>query len=496
MGGRVHNCTDRERGSKMAVQGLATNERLPRYEKLAAYLSRHIESGTYPPGSRIPSVRKISKEQGVSITTALQAYQILEDRGWIEARPQSGYYVRPRPCISAPEPVFSSPSQPEQVRIDDLELRILHDSTLPGIVQFGAAIPDPELLPTTKLNRLMSAAARKNDRRLEVCGIPEGIEELRIAVAKGALRSGAELHPNEILITNGTMEALNLALRAVCKAGDLVAVESPSYFGVLQALESLQLRVLEIPSHHETGISLDALRFALENHPVRALVLVSNFSNPLGSLMPDENKRLLLALIEEYDIPLVEDDIYGELHFDAARPRVVRSFDNQGRVLLCSSFSKDISPSFRIGWLAPGRYYEQVRKYKLALNLGTAVLPQMAVAAFLSGGGYDHHLRRLRREYAQRMSLMGQAVLQHFPEGTRVTSPRGGFVLWVQLPDKVDSLELYGPALKAGISIAPGYMFSATPKYRNYIRLNAAFWSYSSLLALEKLALLVKEAAN
>jgi DNA-binding transcriptional MocR family regulator len=310
------------------------------------------------------------------------------------------------------------------------------------------------------------------------------------------LRSGAELHPEEILITNGTMEALSLALCTICEPGDLVAVESPTYFGVLQALETHRLRVLEIPTHHESGISLEALRFALEHHPVKALVLVTNFSNPLGSLMPTENKRQLVELLEEFDLPLIEDDIYGELHFDPQRPRVARSYDTQGRVLLCSSFSKDISPSYRLGWLAPGRYYRQVRRRKMALNLGTAPLPQMAVAAYMTSGGYDLSLRRLRREYENRMSLMGQAVLNHFPGGTRVTSPRGGYVLWVQLPEGVDSMQLYEPALAQGISIAPGYMFSVTPKYRNYIRLNAAFWSYQALSALERLAGLVAQQAG
>jgi DNA-binding transcriptional MocR family regulator len=473
----------------MTLQIFPSGERLPRYERLAALLARQIDSGVYPCGSRIPSVRQISKDQGVSVTTVLQAYQLLEDRGLVEARPQSGYYVRPRPSRAAPEPALSAPSsRPEQVRIDDLMLRVLHDSSLPGVVQFGAAIPDPDLLPTARLNRLLANASRKNDPRLNFCGIPEGIEELRAVVAQRGLRSKTELHPDEIVITNGTLEALNLSLRAICQPGDLVAVESPTYFGILQALEALQLRVLEIPTHHETGISLEALRFALENHPVRALVLVPNFNNPLGSLMPDQNKQELAALLEEFDLPLIEDDIYGELHFDEPRPRTVRSYDPHGRVLLCSSFSKDVSPSYRIGWLAPGRYYDQIRRMKLALNLGTAVLPQMAVADYLSGGGYDHHLRRLRRAYAQRVDQMSQAVLNHFPAGTRVTRPKGGFVLWVQLPGGIDSIDLYLPALQEGISIAPGYMFSAVPKYRDYIRLNAAFWSYGALRALEKLA--------
>jgi DNA-binding transcriptional MocR family regulator len=479
----------------MSVQSGSTHERVPRYELLANHLSRQIEIGAYSPGYRIPSVRQASKEQGLSISTVLQAYQLLEDQGWIEARPQSGYYVRLRTTGPAPEPPVSAPPlEPSQVGINDLALRMVHDSAVPGIIQLGAALPDPDLLPHQKLNKLMAAILKHGDARLNLCGIPEGIEELRIAVVQRAARAGAQLNPDEIIVTNGAMEALNLALRAVCQPGDLVAVESPTYFGMFQALESLQLRVLEIPTHHQTGINLEALRFALEHYPVKALMLIPNFSNPLGSIMPEGNKRLLAALLEEYDIPLIEDDIYGELHFDDARPQSVKKYDTQGRILLCSSFSKDISPSFRVGWIAPGRYYEKVRRMKMALNLGTAILPQMTIASFLSSGGYDHYLRRLRREYAQRVGQMSQFVHNHFPEGTRVTCPRGGFVLWVQLPGAVDSLAIYQPALEAGISIAPGYMFSTTQKYRGYIRLNAAYWSYKILGALERLAQIVKDA--
>jgi DNA-binding transcriptional MocR family regulator len=471
-------------------------KKIPRYEQLAHDISRQIKIGAYRAGDRLPSVRQASSEQGLSVSTVLQAYQRLEAQGWIEARPQSGYYVRSHPVAVPPEQALSAASiEPKQVSIDEMILRMLHESTLPGVVQFGAAFPDPDLLPLRKLNRLMTAAARTNDARLRSSGTPEGIEELRVAVAQRALRSGAELNPDKILITNGTLEAFSLSMRAICKPGDLVAIESPTYFGVLQALENHDLRALEIPTHPETGISLDALRFALEHHPIKALLLVPNFSNPLGSLMPDGNKRALVELLEVYDIPLIEDDIYGELHFDQVRPKVARAYDLGGRVLLCSSFSKDISPSYRLGWVAPGRYFDQVRRKKMAVNLGTAPLPQMAVAAFMASGGYDLHLRRLRREYEVRMRLMAQAVIKYFPQGTRVSSPRGGYVLWIQLPEGVDSLDLYGPAMKMGISIAPGYMFSSTSKYRSYIRLNAAFWSYQALGALERLAGLVQEAA-
>ncbi len=467
------------------------------YERLASDIKRQIEAGIYRPGQRIPSVRQTSRQYELSITTVLQAYQVLEDQGWIEARPQSGYYVRSRGTMSAPEPALSMPpDEPFEISIEELVMNVLHNSTDQKFVQFGAAIPAPDLLPNQKMSRILSSIARQEDPRQNLCSMVEGIEELRIQAAQRAARAGCVLSSDAMLITNGAMEALNLSLRAVCQPGDLVAVESPTYFGILQALESLGMRVLEIPTHYQDGISLEALRFALEHHPVRACVVITNFNNPLGSCMSDENKRKLVEMLADHDIPLIEDDIFGELHFDERRPPVAKAFDTQDNVLLCSSYSKDISPGFRLGWLAPGRYYSRVARIKMALNLGTAFFTQMATARFLESGGYDHHLRRIRRAYAEKVSLMSNAVLQHFPAGTHLTSPRGGFVLWVQLPENVDSLVLYRQALQAGITIAPGYIFSATNKYRNYIRLNAGYWSYQALSALERLGGLVHNLAK
>ncbi len=283
------------------------------------------------------------------------------------------------------------------------------------------------------------------------------------------------------------MEAISLSLRALCQPGDLVAVELPAYFGVLQALESQHLRALEIPTHTRDGISLDALAFALENHPVKAVVVVSNFSNPLGSRMPDENKRRLVEMLAEREIPLVEDDLFGELYFSGERPIVAKSFDQNGLVLLASSFTKDLSPGYRLGWLAPGKFKNRISQIKMATNLGTAIYTQLAVARFVAAGGYDRHLRRIRRAYAQKSAGMQEAVTRNFPEGTRVTSPQGGFVLWVQLPEQVDLLDLYRMALRAGITVAPGHIFSTTSKYRNYVRLNAAYYSPETLPAVQRL---------
>ena len=460
------------------------------YEALAGELARLVQAGTLRLGDRLPSVRRMSQQKTLSLTTVLQAYRLLEDQGIIEARPQSGYYVRgalPQPA-ALPEPELPQTiADPEHVQVDELVMRVVRDAMRSGLVQFGAALPAPELLPTARINRILARVARENPQAANTVGLPEGMLELRTQVARRMLDIGCALQPDDFVITNGCTEAIHLALQATCRPGDLVAVESPTYFGILQALEAQGLRALEIPTHTRDGISLEALSFALEHHPVRAVVAVTNFSNPLGSCMPEENKRALVDLLARYEIPLIEDDIYGELAFRGQRPGVAKLYDRRGLVLLCSSFSKDISPSYRVGWIAPGRYQARVEQLKMATNIATSVLPQMAIAQFLESGGYDSHLRTIRRAYAQKVNEMVQSVLNHFPAGTRVSTPTGGFVIWVQLPGEVDSLVLYQRALAAGITLAPGYIFSASDKYRHFIRLNAAYMNFAGERALAHL---------
>jgi DNA-binding transcriptional MocR family regulator len=411
----------------------------------------------------------------------------------IEARPQSGYYVKPQAKKRAPEPDFQAiQGDPAKVSIDDVSLLLIHDNFKLNYAQFGVASPNPALLPTVKLNRILADLARDGRISHDLGGAVPGSEPLRIQVAQRAFSYGCEIAPDEVVITAGCTEAMNLCLQAVCQPGDLVAIESPTYFGIVLALEAQHLRVLEIPSHPRTGMSLDALRFALENHPIKAVLAVPNFSNPTGSLIADEDKGELVKLLAQHGVPLIENDINGELYFGERRPRVAKSYDREGLVLLCSSFSKDISAGFRVGWVAPGRFYKDVQSKKYAFNVRTSVLPQLAIARFLETGGYDHHLRKIRRAYADKIASMSQAILAHFPEGTRITEPGGGFVLWVQLPGKLDSVLLYQEALKAFIAIAPGYLFSPAHKFNDFIRLNAACWSEQSEQDLIRLGMVVK----
>jgi DNA-binding transcriptional MocR family regulator len=308
---------------------------------------------------------------------------------------------------------------------------------------------------------------------------------------------GCNLAPDDVVITSGGQEALTLALQSVCRPGDTVAVESPMYYGLLQIFECLQLRALEIPTCPTEGMSVEALRFALQHHRPGAVLLIPNFNNPLGFRMPEADKRAVVSMLAQAGVPLIEDDVYGDLqHDDGERARPCREFDTTGSVILCSSFSKTIAPGFRVGWMAPGRYRHEVIRRKSTLNLATATLPQLTIAAFLEEGGYDHHLRGVRRALRQRMDWALEAVAQSFPAGTAVTRPAGGFTMWVELPGGQDTLALYGRAIAAGMTFMPGTLFSAQAGYRHCLRLNTAFVSDATLPSLCQLGELAHQSAN
>jgi DNA-binding transcriptional MocR family regulator len=477
---------------------MAGSVRKYRYEQLAEELVRLIESGTFRPGARLPSIRQLSHQKQVSISTVMQSLYLLEAQGWIEARPRSGFYVCTMLPSALPEPDVSSP-EPDASKVSMRELVtrvVLADTHNPNLVQLGAAHPNPALAATQQLNRLLITVARRLGDESGLYDYVPGTEALRIQIARRALAAGCSLGPDDILITSGCTESVSICLRSVSRPGDTVAIESPISFDALQCLEALGLKALEIPTHPRDGISLDALRFAIEHNPVSACLVISNFNNPLGSCIPDDHKKELVHLLAEHDIPLIENDIFGELYFDDRRPLVAKAYDRKGMVMLCSSFSKSLCPGYRVGWVVPGRFRETVQWLKYTSSLASPTLPEYAIAEFLESGSYDPYLRRVRRAYARRVASLSQMVRHSFPEEIKLTRPAGGFLLWVQLPDSVDSLELYRLALDAGVAITPGYLFSATQQYRNFIRLNAANWSSEAERAVSRLGELVAELAE
>ena len=459
------------------------------YEQLASSISKLIDVGTLKPGDRLPSVRKFSKKRGVSISTVLQAYRHLEDCCLVEARPQSGFYVRPQVRHRPTEPTISEPPlAATEVEVSELVMKVLESVADPAVVPLGAAIPSPDLLPTARLNRVLATVARQAGSEINTYLLPQGYEPLRQEIARRALDWGGSLSRDDFLITCGCLQALSLCLRAVARAGDTIAVESPAYFGVLQLLESLHMKTLEIPTCPRDGIDVEALERAIEHQAVKACLVTPNFHNPLGSLMPEAAKKALVDLCARHAVPLIEDDLYGDLYFEPPRPKSLKAYDRTHNVLQCGSFSKTLAPGYRIGWVTPGRFTKEVRRAKLASTISTAAPLQMAMAEFLRQGSYDRHLRTLRRAFANNLERMTQAVGEYFPEGTRATRPTGGFVLWVELPKTVNALRLHRAALKHQISIAPGPIFSATRQYDHCIRLSGGYpWSDRIEQALQTL---------
>lgn len=464
------------------------------YEQVARSVERMIHTGTLRAGDRVPSVRRASEQHGVSVTTVVQAYLLLEDRGLIEARPKSGFYVRAQMHHPVPAPEISRPpSAVTAVSVGGLQSRLFQATGLPGVISFGNAAPAPELLPTEKLNRALASVARRAGKRGVSYDMPPGVAALRREIARRLLDAGSRLSPNDIITTSGGTEALILCLRALTAPGDIVAVESPTYFGVLHVFEALKLRAVEIPMHPDTGMDLDALERVLQKQKIAACVAVPNFNNPLGSLMPDANKERLVRMLAARDVPLIEDDIFGELYYGEHRPRVAQSYDETQNVILYGSFSKTLAPGYRVGWVAPGRYHEKIQTLKLISTLATATLPELAIAEFLATGGYDHYLRTARRTYQGLVERVSSTIAAHFPQPVKMTQPKGGFLLWVELPPTVDALKLDDLALEEKISIAPGPMFSAKQGFRNFIRISCAnAWSPKIEKALVRLGGLVK----
>jgi DNA-binding transcriptional MocR family regulator len=447
------------------------------YEKVASEITGLIDQGTFRAGDRLPSIRQLSTRFTVSINTVMQAYTLLEDKRLIQARPQSGYYVRSRvPEIREPDLQCRSFIAPATVTISDLCQQVMRNMMNRDLLPLGSAIPSAQNLPIDKLNRIMASELRRCGEQAVLYQMPPGYERLRVQIARRALVAGISSGPDEILVTSGCVEAVLLALQATCNAGDTIAVESPFYFNFMQMIAELGLKALEIPSTPRDGISIEALRYAIEQGKISACLVITNFSNPLGSMMPEERKRELVELLARHEIPLIEDDIYGDLTFGNERPVAAKSFDHSDTVIYCSSFSKTIAPGYRIGWAIAGRYQAEMERLKMMMNLAASSPSQLALAEFLANGGYDHHLRTIRRVHARNMSQMADAVERAFPEGTRMTHPAGGFILWVEMPVGINAIQLYHRAFEQGISIVPGPLFSLANKYGNHIRLSAALW--------------------
>ena len=443
------------------------------YMQVAEGLEKMIAEEVLLIGDKLPSIRVLSEENGISMGTAFQAYYHLEAKGLIESRPKSGYYVRfNHKRFPALPKMIPTDSLSHEVSVKDMITSIYSDISSGDVINFALAVPDISILPAAKITKSVMYALRNSKDHCIGYEQTQGNFELRKQIAKLSFNWGGKIKPDEVVVTSGCLEAITLCLKAVTKYGDTVAVECPTYFGIFQAIENMGLKVVEISSDPITGPDLDSLERTIKKFPIKACVFIPNYNNPMGSCMPDDQKKKLVGIITKNNIPLIEDDIYGELYFGKDRPRTCKYFDTKGLVMHCSSLSKSLTPGYRIGWALPGKFIDEVKQMKRIHNISCPTITQAAIAHFLQHGRYEYHLKNLRKAlYTQGLRYM-QAVMDHFPGDTKVSRPKGGFILWVELNKKVDTFKLRTEAMKHKISIVPGRIFSVSANYSNCIRLS------------------------
>lgn len=451
-----------------------------RYVALADEIQDNIMAGHFRPGEKLPSLRQLHTRLGLSVATIHQAYIELEKRGRVEAREKSGFYVSPLGTNPLPLPRQNSETTlPSRVKINTLAETILSDLQKDRLLHLGAAVASKDLMPVKQLSRILKSMSMdelaSGMASYDSC---TGSTELRDALAKQMLGHACRVFADDIITTNGCLEAVSLCLRAVAAPGDTILVESPVFHCFLQLIEDLNMYVIELPGRPDKGMDPRAFETMIASNKIQACLLNTNFQNPLGSVMPDKAKKAVLDIADINNLPIIEDDIYGDLYFGTKRPSTFKSLDTRGSVLYCSSFSKTLAPGLRAGWTIPGRFRDKVVGLKLNTQLASPNINHLVVARFLKTGAYDRHLRRLRNQIKNQASALGIAIANHFPGDTRVSFPQGGMMIWVELNKAVDTMEIYQKARQKGISILPGRICSSSPRYRHCLRLNCGIkWS-------------------
>lgn len=467
---------------------------MAKYQQLIDQIQQQITREVWLPGEKLPSLREQVTLSGMSLMTVMHAYQVLESQGWIQSRPQSGYYVAPRAEFLSQPDNHQKVQLAESVDINAFIFDVLQACRDPRIVPFGSAFPDPELFPQRQLMRSLAAVSHALKPADALNNLPPGNETLRKTIAQRYALQGIQVSPDEIVITNGAMEALNLSMQAVTEPGDWVAIENPCFYGALQVIERLKLKAVAIATDPQHGMDLDELERALETWPVKACWMMTNQQNPVGCTLTKEKKQRLVAMLEKHDVALIEDDVYNELYFGSEKPLPAKAFSTCGNVLHCSSFSKNLVAGFRIGWVAAGRHAQRIQRLQLMSTLSTSAPIQLALANYLSTRSYDSHLRKLRQILEQRKNHARQVLRRWLPEAAKINESQGGYFLWIELPRQVNTTELYYRALRHNISIAPGKMFSSGEQYANYFRFNASWEGNAAQeAAIETLGKLIAE---
>ena len=444
---------------------------MARYEELAKDIRTQIANNTWRSGEKIPSVRMSCRNYNVSNSTVLQAYQLLESEGWIIAKPQSGYFVAPK--VDGVD--YQPPVAREKKAINDRLFDFLKSSSAEGIVPFGSAFPDPDLFPLPTLTRNLASAGRKMTGASVINNLPPGSESLRRQIAQRYLQQGISVNHQDVVITSGAMEALNLSLQTVTQSGDHVVIESPAFYGALQAVERLGLKPIEVDVCPVKGLDIEQFEFVLKNNNVKACWLMTTFQNPTGTSLSDEAKRRVVEIAEQNNTYIIEDDVYGDLYHEGHKPKPLKASDKTDSVLLCGSYSKSLCPGYRVGWVVNARFNDAIQKLQLLSTLSSSAPVQLGVTHFLTHESYDNHLRKLRKSLLERKARFIEVIKQYFPHSIKIEDPAGGYFIWIRFNSGFDSQQLHQLAIAQGISVASGDLFSEQGRVDNAIRLNFSY---------------------
>ena len=444
---------------------------MARYEELAKDIRTQIANNTWRSGEKIPSVRMSCRNYNVSNSTVLQAYQLLESEGWIIAKPQSGYFVAPK--VDGVD--YQPPVVREKKAINDRLFDFLKSSSAEGIVPFGSAFPDPDLFPLPTLTRNLASAGRKMTGASVINNLPPGSESLRRQIAQRYLQQGISVNHQDVVITSGAMEALNLSLQTVTQSGDHVVIESPAFYGALQAVERLGLKPIEVDVCPVKGLDIEQFEIVLKNNNVKACWLMTTFQNPTGTSLSDEAKRRVVEIAEQNNTYIIEDDVYGDLYHEGHKPKPLKASDKTDSVLLCGSYSKSLCPGYRVGWVVNARFNDAIQKLQLLSTLSSSAPVQLGVTHFLTHESYDNHLRKLRKSLLERKARFIEVIKQYFPHSIKIEDPAGGYFIWIRFNSGFDSQQLHQLAIAQGISVASGDLFSEQGRVDNAIRLNFSY---------------------
>ncbi|WP_316821558.1 PLP-dependent aminotransferase family protein [Pedobacter gandavensis] len=446
-----------------------------RYEEISSEIAHNITEGRLKPGHKLPSVRRLKQQYKAGLTTVQKAYELLMIMGLVESIPKSGYYV----ALPGKPDKYTQHTVPNQNRVrDELFKNNLRAVTASQdlkqrhrLTEFNVATPDDIFIPQKMILRSMQQVIREKGTQLLRYYPSNGAETLKEHIVKRAALNHAHFDAEGLIITDGALQAFYIALAAVTQPGEAVAVESPCVFSMLQVLTSLKLKIVEIPVLDPNGFDLDFLQETLRTIPIKAIVVSPNFHNPTGLLMSDENKRKLLEIAKEKEIPIIENDVYGDLNFSDHRPGNISAMDDSGLVMTFSSYAKTLASGIRLGWLFTGRFFKEAEQIKFALGSTVAPIYQETMLKILSSSSYDRHLHSFRRKLAGQCYQTIAIISSHFPERTLISTPKGGYSIWLKMDQEMDLTKFYTSCEKIGLRFTPGSTFSYSNAFEQYFRI-------------------------